>query len=438
MKKIITIFSICNLLFSCDHTIDNKETKIGANAGEDQISFVGSYSVLDISKSIINEPIDLIEWIQDAANPQEMNLFAQSSLNDRWVVGFEKDGIYKFTLSIKCKSGNVYTDSVIITVKPRQISIIEDIYLEARIRYKLNYKEGGLNAIKLMMLDTLLYADFILKNYKTKSIKGIENCSNLIYLPLSNESITDLTPLSALTKLEFLDLNQNYTVEDISPLTNLVNLKKLILYSNPIKDISPLANLTNIVYLDLLDLPINDINSLSNLINLETLYASGVGVKVNFNNISSLNNLTKLTRLDLAGRGIVNLKPIENLTELILLQVSYDSLTEISSVSKMKKLIRLYIRRNKVDDISGIKNLENLDYLDAADNQIKDISELQYLPAIHLIGLDGNKIEDISPLVNNPNLGKGVYLYLKNNPLSEKSINEYIPILIARGVTVYY
>ena len=103
----------------------------------------------------------------------------------------------------------------------------------------------------------------------------------------------------------------------------------------------------------------------------------------------------------------------------------------------MKKLIRLYIRRNKVEDITGIRNLENLDFLDAADNQIKDISELQFLPNIHLIGLSGNKIEDISPLVSNVYLGKGVYLYLGRNPLNDKSINEYVPLLIQRGVTVY-
>jgi Leucine-rich repeat (LRR) protein len=104
----------------------------------------------------------------------------------------------------------------------------------------------------------------------------------------------------------------------------------------------------------------------------------------------------------------------------------------------MTKLIRLYIRKNEVEDISGIKNLENLDFLDAADNKIKDISELQYLPGIHLIGLSNNEIEDLLPLVNNPYLGEGVYLYIGGNPLSEKSINVYIPALVERGVTVYF
>ena len=438
MKYVKIIFLLSVLFTSCENAVDNKNIATQkADAGTDQTTYVGSFAVLDISKSIINEQIKIIDWIQDAGNPEEVNLFSQSSLEDKWILGFERDGIYRFTLKINCESGNVFTDSVIVTVKPRQESMVDDIYLEARIRYRLSYKEGALNVDELQLTDSLPSPGFHIKNYKIKILKGIEYCTNLTYLALGLESITDLTPLSNLSKLEYLNLNQNYTIEDISPIYNLVNLKTLIIYSNPIKDISWLGNLTNLTYLDILDIPISDISSLSNLVNLETLYASGVGVKVNFNSIEPLKNLTKLIKLDIAGRGITNIRPLENLTNLILLEVSYNNLAEIAAVSNMKKLIRLYIRKSNVEDITGIKNLENLDFLDAADNQIKDISELQYLPNIHLLGLSGNKIEDILPLVNNPYLGQGVYLYLGGNPLNEKSLNEYIPILIQRGVTVY-
>ncbi len=436
-KYLLLLFiTLAFSIISCENPVVDGIKSI-ADAGEYQITYVGSYAVLDISKSIINEPIRIIDWVQSANNPKEVNLFSQSSLKDKWILAFESEGIYKFILNINCENGNTYSDSITINVRPRQESVVDDIYLESRIRYKLNYKEGALNADELQPIDSLPNPGFHIKNYKTENLKGLENSTNLIYLALANESIKDLTPLSGLTKLEFLNLNQNYTIEDISPICSLVNLRTLIIYSNPITDISGLGNLTQLTYLDILDLPISNINELSNLANLETLYASGVGVKVNFNSIEPLKNLKKLTFLDLAGRGITDIKPLENLTNLLLLDVSYNNITEISTVSNMKKLIRLYIRKNNVTDISGIKNLGNLDFLDAVDNQIIDISELQYLPNIHLIGLSGNKIEDISPLVNNLLLGPGVYVYLGGNPLSDKSINEYIPALIKRGVTVY-
>jgi len=39
--------------------------------------------------------------------------------------------------------------------------------------------------------------------------------------------------------------------------------------------------------------------------------------------------------------------------------------------------------------------------------------------------------------VDNGGLGAGDKIWLSGNPLSEQSINDYIPELEARGVTVY-
>jgi hypothetical protein len=55
-----------------------------------------------------------------------------------------------------------------------------------------------------------------------------------------------------------------------------------------------------------------------------------------------------------------------------------------------------------------------------------------------MLGLMQNPISDISPLVDNLGLGEGDTVILVNNPLSEESINTYIPELEARGVTVEY
>ena len=44
-----------------------------------------------------------------------------------------------------------------------------------------------------------------------------------------------------------------------------------------------------------------------------------------------------------------------------------------------------------------------------------------------------NQISDIEALVNNPGLADGDWVWLGNNPLSETSVNTYIPQLEARG-----
>jgi len=50
--------------------------------------------------------------------------------------------------------------------------------------------------------------------------------------------------------------------------------------------------------------------------------------------------------------------------------------------------------------------------------------------------LYSNQIRDISPLVDNPGLGVGDLVSLKDNPLSPDSIDIYLPQLRERGVTV--
>jgi len=50
--------------------------------------------------------------------------------------------------------------------------------------------------------------------------------------------------------------------------------------------------------------------------------------------------------------------------------------------------------------------------------------------------LGNNSIVDISPLVANSGLSEGDTVYLRGNPLSDTSLNEYIPQLEERGVKV--
>lgn len=436
------IITLCFLSISCENITDNSPegndnilSKV--NVGPDQESSVGSYVVFDISESSFEGKIKESNWIQGTKNPQQVIILAPSSINEKTKTYFQKEGLYSLVLMIRTNKGETFYDSVNVTVKPRQPGLIEDIYLEARIRYRLADKAGELNSMQLQRLDSLQSASFSPGNHKVESLKGLEHCNNLLYLQLPLQSIKDVTPLANLHNLEYLSLNQNYIIEDISPLSNLTNLTFLSLYTNRIKDISALSNMTKLSELWLMDNPIYDISALSNLTNLEFLYASGVGIGCPaFKSLEPMSHLTKLQKLDIAGRSITDISMLESLTNLILLNVGFNDITNIAAISKMSKLIRLYINTSKVNDLSGIRYCQNLEYLDAMDAKIKDISELEYLPKLGLIGLSRNQIEDLLPLVKNPYLGKETVIFLAGNPLSKTSREVYIPQLLARGVTI--
>lgn len=101
---------------------------------------------------------------------------------------------------------------------------------------------------KMALLKTLL-AD----SYNISSIEGLQYATNLTELNLypngnaghSVGLISDLTPLTNLSQLQIVALNQN-NISDITPLMNKPKLTQLGLAYNHITDISPLSTSPNL------------------------------------------------------------------------------------------------------------------------------------------------------------------------------------------------
>jgi len=141
-------------------------------------------------------------------------------------------------------------------------------------------------------------------------------------LDLSNNRITDVSPLSRLTRLEWVVLDDN-NISDITPLANLTSLTKLGLSVNQIGDISPLSSLTNLVMLHLANNQIDDITPLSNLVGLGTQEWETIRLSLHLDlggnqitDIAPLSNLTAVKRLSLSDNQISDISPLDNLTHL--------------------------------------------------------------------------------------------------------------------------
>jgi uncharacterized repeat protein (TIGR02543 family) len=242
-------------------------------------------------------------------------------------------------------------------------------------------------------------------------LSGLEDCINLISLDLRDNQIGDISALAGLTKLKWLDLSYN-RIGNISPLANLTALKWLYLYNNQVSNVTPLANLTKLV----------DLYLHSNQIS----------------NISPLANLTDLTRLLLFSNQISDISPLTNLTKLTWLYLQENQISSISPLAGLTNLTQLDLSDNQISGIVPLADFANLIYLSLHSNQISDISVLANLTNLMWLYLQNNYITNIYPIVQNGGLGTGDRVYLDGNPLSDNSINVYIPELVARGVIVSY
>ena len=122
---------------------------------------------------------------------------------------------------------------------------------------------GGLGSLAVGAMDAASAHDAVTE---TMTLTARPICVNVF-----TNSITDLSPLSELTGLMYLQLHTN-SITDISALAELTSLTSLDFQRNSITDISPLSGLTSLTSLVLWGNSITDINPLSGLTSLRDLY----------------------------------------------------------------------------------------------------------------------------------------------------------------------
>ena len=155
----------------------------------------------------------------------------------------------------------------------------------------------------------------------------------------------------------------------------------------------------------------------------------------NISDLSPLVGLTNLTELGLYNNNVSDLSPLVGLTNLTFLLLSTNNISDVSPLAGLTNLTELWLPVNNISDVSPLAGLTNLTELWLAINNISDVSPLAGLTNLTELGLAINNISDLSPLRGLHNLTK---VFLNGNLLSFSSINDHIPDLQGRGVTVYF
>ena len=180
------------------------------------------------------------------------------------------------------------------------------------------------------------------------ALKGLEKCTGLKELTVTDSQVQDLSFLSGLTSLTSLTLSGN-KIEDLSGLPN--SLQTLDLSGNT---------------------DLEDLSKLSGLSNLTTLNVSGTAVA----DVSKVP--ASVTDLDISDTSVVDLGQLRT-TNLESLKASGNSIEDISSVAAMTKLT----------------------YLDLSNNSISVIPDLSDLPIASSadLKLDGNNLKTLNALL---------------------------------------
>ncbi|MBY6756567.1 leucine-rich repeat domain-containing protein [Clostridium botulinum] len=326
---------------------------------------------------------------------------------------------------------------------------IKDISL---LKCLINLKEVNISNTSISDITALKNSIYIrylnLNETNVTTLQVIEKFQYIERLYVSGTKINTVPQLSSLLELDLSNCNIN-DISFINYLHNLtyLNVGKLKYRSNILGNISFVSSLEKLEYLSIANTDVVNIDVLRNLINLRKLDITGCaqintqvlnhveiigneivnfGDKVLEREIRELINnysepiykrqLSSITKLELSGRGIVDLQGLESMENLTYLDLSNNEISNIDSIKKLVNLKKLVLHKNKIGSIKSIESLKYLEELDLSNNLIGDITALGGLSQLTRLDLSKNGIVSINSLGSLINLQ---YLSLYENKISE-------------------
>jgi internalin A len=229
-------------------------------------------------------------------------------------------------------------------------------------------------------------------------------------------------PISSITDEDYISIdyisltsNMDYIIQDLNGIERFKNLRSLTMEKQELTDLKHIAALYKIRALTIVDNNITD--------------------------LTPLGNLSNLFQLNIEQNFVQSLEPLKNLKNLEVLMAWHNQIEEISPLENLDKIRFIHLSKNKISSLHGIEGKQYIEFADFSENLIKDVTPLssvtfkrQQFDSTKLT-LAYNQIANISPLLSIQGLDE---LILTGNPLSEKSINEIIPALRAKGMEVIF
>ena len=213
-----------------------------------------------------------------------------------------------------------------------------------------------------------------------------------------NRQIRQLSPLSELRDLKYLDIS-NTAIKDLSPISNITFLETLNLANTPTSAIQFIKYADRLQDLNLSNTQIENISELVNLKSLRILRAE----KSPIQSFAVLNQFKNLKELYLGESGFNNMENIKDLSNLEVLSLNKNFILNFSFLSQLSSLRELDLAETNFTDLSPLASLPNLIVLDITSSKVSDLSPIASLPKLKRIAADQTNLspEDANLFVQN-------------------------------------
>ncbi|MGX5681857.1 cell wall-binding repeat-containing protein [Schumannella luteola] len=233
------------------------------------------------------------------------------------------------------------------------------------------------------------------------SLEGLQWATNVTTLELTNLQSADLTPVSPLTKLLYLQIDGGIATS-LAPLSSLHDLFSLRMWDLPVSNLGPLGGLTDLAYLTIAGSEITDLTPLAGLTNMDSLMLwDNPGIT----SVAPLAGMSQLRRLDVRESPLLtSIAPLASITTLEDVSVFDDDLTSLDGLQNSPNIDYLQADRNRIVSLAPLTNLDKLRQVTLGGNQIVSVAPLAGKNALEYLELTGNRIVDLTPISLLPKL----------------------------------
>jgi internalin A len=278
------------------------------------------------------------------------------------------------------------------------------------------------SSYSLSLLDLSGRTSFIAENTELCPIanaSGIEYLYKLTDINLSDQLISDLTPLSLFYNLQHLDLSNTEldqwprnAVSDLSPLSGVENLQELSLQNTDVLNLEPLLSLTELSAPSLDGTFAADLLTTGNPDNPYRQQAQAVVDRLGAASTAGAGRsdywrvfepaLGAALMDELGNSDLLTLSDLESATQF---SASERGIRSLENIGLAYRLETVNLDSNLIGDLTPLAELTFLKYLNlrdlgSANGEIVDLTPLVQLPSLKLLNLESSPLLDIEVLLS--------------------------------------
>ena len=221
--------------------------------------------------------------------------------------------------------------------KDEDEKIMEEELLTLTELYVFGDKAAANEEMYRIYSDSFVANDGTVLRGSIHSLNDVAKLKNIRRLYLAYQNISDLTPLSQLIWLEYIELKHN-PIKDVSPLSQLVSLNSLFLFDTNVSDLTILSGCSRLTNIDVGYTQITSMAALDGLDSLQSLMIRKTPLKT----LDNVEAHPMLEQIYLSETHLPDLNSLLDLPRLQLVEVSEDMREAAQAIAEEAKFEILY------------------------------------------------------------------------------------------------